>query len=199
MISEVEKIVDLYVNKKFSSQQISEKLGCSASRINYILQKHKIPKRNISDAVYSVYETRFKKPVFNIKSKLNSDEEKLKVAGVMLYWGEGSKTGSDVGFANSDPAMIRLFMRFLREICGVAEERLRVTLHCYPDLNQLNLKKFWANITGLPLKQFHKVSVHEGKKGNYKNKSVYGTVQIRYSDKRLLNFIKSWIIEYQNI
>ena len=38
----------------------------------------------------------------------------LMVAGCMLYWAEGGKTGS-FSFSNSDPAMIRLFLRFALE------------------------------------------------------------------------------------
>ncbi|MBA3533585.1 MAG: hypothetical protein H0T73_16825, partial [Ardenticatenales bacterium] len=39
----------------------------------------------------------------------------LHMAGCMLYWAEGTKARTQVNFANSDPNMVRFFMRFLRE------------------------------------------------------------------------------------
>ena len=37
------------------------------------------------------------------------------MAGCMLYWAEGAKERNVVKFANSDAAMVRFFVRFLRE------------------------------------------------------------------------------------
>jgi hypothetical protein len=37
-------------------------------------------------------------------------EEPLFVAGVVLYWGEGSKSRNDFLMANADPAALRLFI-----------------------------------------------------------------------------------------
>ena len=39
----------------------------------------------------------------------------LHVMGCMLFWAEGSKSRNSVKFTNSDPDMLRLFVRFLRE------------------------------------------------------------------------------------
>jgi transposase-like protein len=41
-------------------------------------------------------------------------------AGCMLYWAEGSKGRNQINFANSDPEMVRFFVRFLRTYgtCG---------------------------------------------------------------------------------
>lgn len=52
------------------------------------------------------------------------------VAGVALYAGEGSKRDRLVQFANSDPAMIRFFCRWLREVFEIDETRLRA--RCLP-------------------------------------------------------------------
>src|SRR5258706_11803333 len=64
-----------------------------------------------------------------IKANKNSKIEKLRdegakeinklskrelfLVGVSLYWAEGFKKDSQVGFANSDPKMINLFLRWL--------------------------------------------------------------------------------------
>jgi hypothetical protein len=61
--------------------------------------------------------------------------EILKWIGVALYWGEGAKSsgrGGLVNFCNSDPEMIRLMMRWFREICQVPEEKFRVRVQIHP-------------------------------------------------------------------
>lgn len=144
-----------------------------------------------------LHVTKFGKKQCNIKDNLSSEEENLRIAGIMLYWGEGTKSGNSVVFSNSDPDMLKLFLKFLRVICGVEEKRLRVLLHLYSDQIETDLKTFWSKITGIPLQQFSKTFIHERKKGTYKKISKYGTVSLRYSDKELLKKINNWLLDYR--
>jgi predicted DNA-binding protein YlxM (UPF0122 family) len=191
-----EKVIQLYKNKFFSVQQIAEKFNVSLSKIRYILDKNHVERRNIGEAITCLYLTKFNKGAFKIKDDLNEREERLRVAGVMLYWGEGTKVGNSVSLSNSDPEMIKVFLKFLRNICGISEDRLRVLLHIYPDHDEKKLKVFWSDMTNIPEHQFSKTSVHRKKGGTYKKTSKYGTILLRYSDKRLLNIIISWIKEF---
>ena len=59
--------------------------------------------------------------------------EPLYVAGCMLYWAEGDKTRNSVRLSNSDPDLIALFGRFLRECFGVPEESFRVNCYLFAD------------------------------------------------------------------
>lgn len=122
----------------------------------------------------------------------------LKLAGVMLYWGEGSKKGNSVALANSDPLMVSVFMKFLRDICGIDNERVRATIHYYGDHDPRELLSYWSRITRIPAAQFYKPFLHADTKGTYKKKSQYGTISVQYSDKKLLQLINGWIQEYQN-
>jgi hypothetical protein len=64
---------------------------------------------------------------FNPKINLSNKEQKLKIAGLMIYWGEGGKRNSSgIDLANSDPQMITVFLIFLRKIYRINEKRLRV-------------------------------------------------------------------------
>jgi hypothetical protein len=134
---------------------------------------------------------------FQLKKTLSRKDEDLKIAGIMLYWGEGSKTGNAVKFANSDPEMIIVFINFLTRICGISQNRLKVLIHMYPDQNEKELKEFWSRTTGVPLERFYKSHVHQGKTGTYKRKSIYGTLAVSYSDKKLLNVLLLWIDQYK--
>ena len=117
----------------------------------------------------------------------------------MLYWAEGwkNKTGS-IAFSNSDPKMIKLFLKFLRKICGVYENRLHILLHLYEDQNERDLKRYWSEITEIPLDQFNASYIHQGKPGTYNKKSKYGTVSLRYCDKKLLDQILERIERYSD-
>lgn len=119
-------IVKMYVEDKFSAVQISEFTHLSTSKIVRILEANSIQKRSISEAITQLNITKFHKLPFQLKTSLSSVENDLKITGIMLYWGEGAKTGDVVKFANSNPEMIRIFLIFLRKICGVDKKRIKL-------------------------------------------------------------------------
>ncbi len=190
------KIAKLY-KSGLSVTQIAEKQRVSPSKIRYSLQKQKVQFRNHSSASRMLHLTKFGKATFSINDKLSAEENDLKIAGVMLYWGEGTKAGNSVVFSNSDPDMIKLFLHFLRKVCGVQEERLRLLLHMYPDQNENKLKLFWSETAKIPLLRFSKTFYHTGKSGSYAKRSELGTVSLRYSDTELLRIINKWISQYK--
>jgi hypothetical protein len=190
------EIIAQYKKQYFSVQQISENTNLAASKVRYVLGKFNIEKRNISEAIRYLNITKFKKEKFSIKNNLNSCEEKLKIAGVMLYWGEGTKNGNTVAFSNSDPEMISFFLKFLRKVCNISEKRIRALLHVYENQDESKLKKYWAKKTGIPSDQFSKSFVHKKKAGSYRKNSDFGTISLRYSDKELLKIINNWTKEY---
>ena len=191
------EIAKSYSESRLSIGQIATKFSMPASSVVYYLDKHKVEMRSRSEAVTTWYITEFAKKPFVLKRDLSQKEKSLKLAGVMLYWAEGAKGGGTVKFVNSDPAMIKLFLRFLREVCGIYEDRLKLLIHLYPDQDAGALKEFWSSVTGVPENNFYRSYVHIGKTGTYKNKSLYGTLAVNYSDKKLLTQIIFWIKEYQ--
>ncbi|MDP3962707.1 MAG: hypothetical protein Q8Q03_02480 [bacterium] len=83
----------------------------------------------------------------------------LALIGAALYWGEGAKSektpgGSVLAFSNSDPLMVIVYMKFLREVLCVNEERLSVGIHLYPTTDIDEAKSFWAQTTGLQKERF---------------------------------------------
>lgn len=186
-------IIKLYNDKFFSVQQIAEKLNFSLSKVRYILDRNHIKRRKIGEAIRYLNITKFNKGTFRIKENLSEKEEKLQIAGIMLYWGEGTKSGNCVTLSNSNPEMIMIFLKFLRNVCGISENRIRALLHIYPDHNEKRLKNFWSRTTKIPECQFSKTFIHKKKGGTYKKISKYGTISLRYSDKQLLIIINDWI------
>lgn len=191
-------ILELYSKQMLSMAQIAKKLSISISTVRYWLDKEGVKRRKINEAINSWYATKFNKKPFQLNTNLTQELEDLKTAGIMLYWGEGAKTENVVKFVNSDPEMIRIFLLFLRQVCGVREERLKALIHIYPDHDENKLKLFWLKITKIDKNNFYKSYLHEGKKGSYKNKSKWGTITISYPDKLLFDLLLNWINEYKD-
>ncbi len=128
-----------------------------------------------------------------IPSKLSS--EALKLICSALYWAEGYKeTTTLFVFANTDPDMIRLMMRFLISICHVPKDKFRGRVNIYPTLDIKSASSYWSKVSGIPIKQFHKplLSVSRASKGKRKT-LPYGTFRIIISDVRLCSRVFGWI------
>ena len=88
----------------------------------------------------------------------------LFIAGLMLYMSIGdTKSSSLIRMADARPELHMLFIRFLTEYLGVSREKIRFWLLLYPDLNPEKCSRFWAKKLKLPLSQFHKYQVIEGR------------------------------------
>jgi len=102
----------------------------------------------------------------------------LFVAGLMLYWGEGTKNPkTPIQLSNIDPKMIRLFKKFLLNICDIDKSQLRLALTLYPDLSKDKCKNFWSKKIGIPLEQIEKPQVIYGRHPT--KRLEYGVCSIR--------------------
>jgi len=111
---------------------------------------------------------------------------------LMLYWAEGNKTLYP-GVSNSDPKLIKFMMDWFRRICSVPEEKFKVYLHLHSGQNELKSKRFWSEITGVPLPQFGKSYIKREGSGHKKNILYFGTAKICIYSKDLLYKILGWI------
>ena len=109
----------------------------------------------------------------------------MKLAGLMLYWAEGNKRNS-VGVSNSDSELIRFMMKWFREVCSVSDERFKIYLNIHSGQDEIEIKKFWSNIIGLPVSQFGKSYIKKEGTGHRKNILYNGTIKIQICDKDLL-------------
>lgn len=105
-------------------------------------------------------------------------KEVLKLFGAALYWAEGSKTGN-FEITNSDPSLIVFMVQWFRRMFGVQPSQLKVHVNLYPQQNENDIKKFWSDITKIPLKNFGKSFIKPAGKGYKKNNLYYGTVKVR--------------------
>lgn len=109
----------------------------------------------------------------------------LALIGTALFWAEGCKTKHNmVDFVNSDPRMIQLMMKFLREVLQVPDPRIRCRLTIHPGIDEKKTLAYWSEITSIPLVQFHKTyfKVPKGSQRKMHRKLYQGTLRIVVSD-----------------
>jgi hypothetical protein len=82
----------------------------------------------------------------------------LLIAGAIAYWCEGAKSKSHrrsdrVTFINSDPDLIRFFLRFL-DVTGTARTNLSFRIYIHESADVAAAQRFWLEITEAPPDQF---------------------------------------------
>lgn len=134
---------------------------------------------------------------------LNINNRELWLIGAVLYWGEGRKEkewkSSLVELGNSDPSLIKLFVKWLEEICGIPRKDIcfRIFLHETSKHRLEDIKKYWSKKTKFPVVCFQKVSWKKNKI-NTKRKNIgenyYGLLRVTVKRSTNLNRkIQGWI------
>ncbi len=187
------KLKELYVLKRLSVAKIAKKFGFSESKVNYWMRKYDIQKRSISDAIYEYSNP--KGDPFKQEPLDSADKVFLYGLGLGLYWGEGTKMNKyAIRLGNTDPEIIKLFIKFLVEIYSVDKNKLRYGLQLFNDSNIESSIDFWCYELNASREQFYKVIVSKVRgKGNYKNKSKNGVLTIYFHNIKLRNIINSAI------
>ncbi|MFD9460425.1 hypothetical protein [Streptomyces sp. NPDC060027] len=87
----------------------------------------------------------------------------LFVAGVALYWAEGTKDKTydrreTATFVNSDPGVIQVYLAWLA-LLGIESERLkyRVMIHVTADVEAA--QRYWADLVGVDASTFQKTTI----------------------------------------
>ena len=112
--------------------------------------------------------------------KINQQIKLLLCACLYECEGRKRKTGA-MSFTNSDPHMIKIFLKLLRESFALDEKKLRVCVHLHDYHNTSNQLKFWSSITEIPSTQFIKPYM---KKSShiYRKEGYEGCINIMYYD-----------------
>ena len=126
----------------------------------------------------------------------------LWMVGLGIWLGEGSKTTEQIRLTNSDPEIIKLWLRWLREICELDDNNIVVHMHLYHDLDEYVCQAYWQRITKLPVSSFRKTQYDTRVVKNTLKRGglPYGTLHILVvsnGDKnrgvRLYRIMKGWV------
>lgn len=143
---------------------------------------------------------------------VNLTNKDLFMLGVSLYWAEGYKrpifvngkikTHHPVSLSNSDPELVKIFLRFLREVCNINEEKIKGEVRVYEHHNEAYLLNFWNQTTNIPFSRLktikNGVSISSQRLRPY-NVLPYGTIQIRVNSTQLYHKIMGWIEGLSNV
>lgn len=119
--------------------------------------------------------------------------DRLFIAGVMLYWSEGDKKAenSQVRLNSSEPDIIKVFYLFLTKVMKIPNEKIKLNLLLYPDLADMPLRNLWSTATGIPLYQFRKSVYIQGRHPT--KRLSYGVGNIHVGSRKHKEKIIEWI------
>jgi hypothetical protein len=133
-------------------------------------------------------------------------KDSLFFVGIALYWAEGYKrirmvngravTGHAISLTNADPLLVQMFLRFIREICKVPEEKINTDLRIFKHIDETEAVRYWSGITNIPSDRFGKVHIFVSASSKGKrpfNRLPFGVIQIRINDTQLFYKIMGWI------
>lgn len=125
-------------------------------------------------------------------------QKELLIIGAVLYWGEGSKSersAVSLNFSNSDPLMVSVYMRFIREILKIPEQRIRSGIHIYPSISSDEAKRFWSKITKLPEDRFYIITQVSRASQNKRPVNIlpFGTIAIKINSRQQFYKVKGII------
>lgn len=123
--------------------------------------------------------------------KLSSDTDYVK--GCMLYWAEGSKNKNVSQLGNTDPHLIREWVKFLKKFYPSFIKKIAMYIH-YHNGNELEIKSYWLDILNLKESdvRFVKVRPNHDKRvrtGHKKAIHKYGMCTIEICNTRLVQNI----------
>ncbi len=114
--------------------------------------------------------------------------------GLGIYWGEGDKKDRNrVAVTNTDPNMLRIVAKFYRNCLKIEEDKLRVALFLYGDIDVDTAIKFWSDLLSINPKQFIKTQILQSRARLTKTKSKYGICTFYCSNTEQSIKILEWI------
>lgn len=184
------KLLELwYLRDKKSVHTIANELNCSDGKVNYWMEKHFIPKRSISDAIYTKHNPNG--DPFSFKTPRTNKDSFLFGLGLGLYWGEGTKKNlTSVRLCNTDPYLVQSFVLFLRKAYDIHDSRLRFGIQIFSDMDQAKEETFWQNFLNVSPQKFYKTTnTRSGSIGTYRTKSKHGVITIYFHNKKLRDIL----------
>lgn len=189
--------------QEMSYSQIKKILGVSKGSLSFWLKNYPLSQKRISELrdnnekrIERYRETRRKtkedrlQKTYKTQKKLVFPLSKrdIFVAGLFLYWGEGSKTMSkEVFLSNTDPAVIGFFIKWMGVVFKISRSKLKFRMHFYENMDTKKETNFWATTLNVSEKQFTKPYIKKSSslRINQKGGFGHGTCNAGIYDARL--------------
>ena len=124
-------------------------------------------------------------------------KEVLEALGLGIWMGEGSKGPRRVEVTNCDPKILRLWLQFLVEICGVAHEDIVLKINLHDPSRESEASRFWDQELGVCLRK--QIPAKKVVVPNPKRKQLMGTCSLRFNSKFLQAHIEHRVDELAEV
>lgn len=118
------------------------------------------------------------------------------IAGIAFYASEGTKIDKGCSLANSDPFIIKFMVNWFKEFGKVSKDKFHAALWLHEGLNEGRAKKYWSNLTEIPITRFYKTYIAKNKPTSpkiRKNIHEHGVFSFYVHDVKLYRKIRGWI------
>lgn len=208
-LKEKEKAIKLR-KKGLSYREILKEVSVAKSTLSLWLrsvglskrQKQRLTKKKLIAALKGAEKRRDQRLLItkiikekSIKEIRKINKRDLWMIGTALYWAEGAKEREKsrlVELGNSDPYIVKIFLKWLQEICGVSKSEIhfRIYLHKTAEDRLNKIQKYWIKITNFSEGYFRKVIWKKHKiRTNRKNigENYHGLLKITVKKSTNLN------------
>jgi len=166
-------------------------------RMNNLIICSQIKARHILLEKQTKYQRELVEQCSVLREQVRYSQDNLKLFLALLYWAEGAKTERRLGFINSDPEMIKIYLKLLRSSFKVKEEKMSALLHLHEYHDRLEMTKFWSEVTGIDK---NRISIYNKKNSGLRKKEDYkGCIAIRYGDYRIFDEVMLIIKRFQGL
>jgi hypothetical protein len=112
-----------------------------------------------------------------VKKWIPLTEREEFIAGLFLYWGEGSKQNfNNINITNTDPAVIRFSLHWMEKSLGIPKNQISIKLHLYKDMDIQKETRFWMKQLGVSKNQFNRPYIKDSLRGDLDQKGFgHGT------------------------
>jgi len=181
-------IKDLSLSKEIKKQILDKtREKCRKNILAYNKNVRPVEAAKIRDA----WTEKARKEIMVISDK------NLKLIGAAIYWAEGNtKNRNRIQFSNSNPLLVKVAIKFFREICKVKDDRICARVHIYPGLDYKKTLNFWSRITNLPKGRFYTPQIQisrASKRVMARNTLPHGTLHLTICSTELSSIVKGWI------
>ncbi|MDO8663645.1 MAG: helix-turn-helix domain-containing protein [Candidatus Wildermuthbacteria bacterium] len=189
--------------QEMSYSQIKKILKVNKSTLSIWLKNYPLSKERISELrgrnekrIERYRETMRRKREYRLRG-FYKEQEKLIfpmskreefLAGIFLYWGEGTKSHpAELSVSNTDPSIIKFFISWLAKNLFIPKEKIKIQLQLYADMETDREINFWSEALNIPHSQFAKPYIKKtsSKRINHKGGFGHGTCLARTGNARL--------------
>jgi transcriptional regulator with XRE-family HTH domain len=126
-------------------------------------------------------------------------KEKFFHIGIALYWAEGAKRNTSFAFINSDVEMISMMASWIEQFLLVPRKDIYARLYTHKPFASENSEEYWAQVSGIPIKNFKKTIYKPTGKLVKKRPNYRGCLRIELGKVVYLRKLIYWqkmLVEY---